>query len=453
MKVTSLFLTLIMCMSIVSNHNSIAYAKANDVLEDATVYETDAVSDGDQAEVASTTNTDPYEGKIWTNSGPYWFDESASPAFGYYADYMGYRNLAFTPFGSDAADLNHELGDYATLHFSTTPYGSLLDLFDDIAQQHYSPLLLSDATWNYNGHSYAWISQNSETNDIWLISPYVYINDMSYVEVTTPRPGDILVYIDNDKPGYKRYIHSAIVESVENTNADSIEELLSSIMVTSKWDFGPLYYHGADDCPYEWQADEFKFYRLNTDDSVTLSTTNDYSIKSKNVSGDGVVANNIAFYELNVTENANYDIIVSSNQQLTIALLDENLDNVAIARFSDSNNQYIYLKNLAPGKYYLKIQTFYLSTSGVITTKVGYHSEHTYVYKGVSNSHHILKCACGTTSGSNQAHLVRSVSENGVTINYCITCGYLVKDLGGNIPVIKKLDGEIRPNSVGSEND
>jgi hypothetical protein len=48
---------------------------------------------------------------------------------------------------------------------------------------------------------------------------------------------------------------------------------------------------------------------------------------------------------------------------------------------------------------------------------------------------------------------VRSVIENGVTKNYCITCGYLVKDLGGNIPVIKKLEGEISPSSIGSEND
>lgn len=365
---------------------------------------------------------------------------------------MGHKNLAFTPFGTDAADLNHELGDYVTLRLSTTNYEYLLDLFDDIAKEYYStPLLLSDATWNYNGHSYAWISQDVDTNDIWLRSPYVYINDMSYVEVTTPRVGDILVYIDNDEQGYERYIHSAIVENIENPNAQNMAEWLNSIAVTSKWDFGPLYYHGAAECPYAEKAEEFKFYRLNTDDSAILSTTNDYSIKSKTVSGNGT--NNTAFYELNVTESANYDIIVSADQQLTIALLDENFDNVAITKFSDLNNQYIYLKTLTPGKYYLRIKTSYTSTSGVITTKVGYHSEHTYVYKGVNNSYHILKCACGATSGSNQSHLVRSVIENGVTTNYCVTCGYIVKDLGGFIPIIKKLDGEIIPSSVGSEND
>ena len=87
--------------------------------------------------MASTTNTDPYEGKIWTYSGSYCF-KGVNPSFGYYTDYMGHKNLAFTPFGTDAADLNHELGDYVTLRLSTTNYEYLLDIFDDIAKEYYS---------------------------------------------------------------------------------------------------------------------------------------------------------------------------------------------------------------------------------------------------------------------------------------------------------------------------
>ena len=56
--------------------------------------------------------------------------------------------------------------------------------------------LLSNPTKRYNSHSYAWYSQNVETNQYWIDDPTNYYSSIKYEEVTTPQVGDIICYYD-----------------------------------------------------------------------------------------------------------------------------------------------------------------------------------------------------------------------------------------------------------------
>ena len=56
---------------------------------------------------------------------------------------------------------------------------------------------LSTATLKYNCHSYAWYSQDVETNDYWMNNPSNFYLDYSYCTVSTPQLGDIICYYDD----------------------------------------------------------------------------------------------------------------------------------------------------------------------------------------------------------------------------------------------------------------
>ena len=58
---------------------------------------------------------------------------------------------------------------------------------------------LSNPTYKYNCHSYAWYSQNPSTNFYWMDDPskYYAIDDQSYININNPREGDIICYFSN----------------------------------------------------------------------------------------------------------------------------------------------------------------------------------------------------------------------------------------------------------------
>lgn len=99
--------------------------------------------------------------------------------------------------------------------------------------------IVSNATTNYNCHSYAWYSQ-STSNVYWMENPGLYMTDGSYTKVgTTPTAtGQKVCY--TQYPLVNPYVHSGIVYSISG----------STIKLKSKWGSGPLVIHNVSYSPY-----------------------------------------------------------------------------------------------------------------------------------------------------------------------------------------------------------
>ena len=144
---------------------------------------------------------------------------------------------------------------------------------------------ISEATINYNCHSYAWYSQNTSTNEYWMNDPSGYYSDKSYIEVDTPIVGDIICYFtDNGTIDISDdiNIHSGIVVQVFNGSSNNICGNANLVQVESKWGSYPLYRHRGDQCPYVYNtsiilddyAEYVKFYRRHINHSYTNTYEN-----------------------------------------------------------------------------------------------------------------------------------------------------------------------------------
>lgn len=133
---------------------------------------------------------------------------------------------------------------------------------------HYPTLvMLNAATISYNCHSYAWYSQNVDTNDYWISDPGSFLTDGTYVQLGGWETGDRIVYFRN---GIAE--HSGIITAVNGNT-------LYDITVTSKWGKNVLCEHRGDDCPYvEGTGVTYKVYRLCThsENSYTRTTSSVY---------------------------------------------------------------------------------------------------------------------------------------------------------------------------------
>ena len=128
------------------------------------------------------------------------------------------------------------------------------------AQNAYSQIMLIDEpTPQYNCHSYAWYSQDYDTNNYWINSPldYFYDDESIYENVSTPQVGDIVLYVYSTNVSTE-ILHSAIVVSI---TLDESNNVLENITVQSKWGHWGLYEHGLDDCDYFWQSTGVAFFR------------------------------------------------------------------------------------------------------------------------------------------------------------------------------------------------
>ncbi len=136
---------------------------------------------------------------------------------------------------------------------------------NQIATNYPTAIMLDDATQKYNGHSYAWHSQNIDTNNKWVFFPIKYFDtdNKSYSEVTTPQKGDVICYFDFTG----RTVHSGIVVAVSNTSANGVCEDANRVTVQSKWGSYGLYEHRGDQCIFvtgqeqEGKASYVKYYR------------------------------------------------------------------------------------------------------------------------------------------------------------------------------------------------
>lgn len=131
---------------------------------------------------------------------------------------------------------------------------------------------ISTATGIYNCHSYAWYSR-STSNPYWMDDPSAYYTDGSYVEVNTPKSGDIICYFDdNGTPNDFSddiNIHSGIVLSYDSSiSPNGVCGTSNQVVVRSKWGACGLYEHNGDYCPYVSKyasslidAEYVKYYR------------------------------------------------------------------------------------------------------------------------------------------------------------------------------------------------
>ena len=137
-----------------------------------------------------------------------------------------------------------------------------------------SDIRIAVPTTKYNCHSYAWYSQNINTNTYWVQDPSKFYTDGSYIEVSYSQvqPRDRIVYLDS----VGNNIHSGIVKGTTGLSPNGVCGYSNTVWVQSKWGQCGLYEHRGDQCPYTMStyggtAVSVKFYRYN------ISHTHNYS--------------------------------------------------------------------------------------------------------------------------------------------------------------------------------
>lgn len=127
-----------------------------------------------------------------------------------------------------------------------------LDL--EMARLYPNAIRRKSATKRYNCHSYAWHDQSPE-NNVWLINPFPYMTDGSYLNAGSAAAGRRVFYRNTGSEvgtdGKTLGDHSGIVKSVGST-----------IMVTSKWGEYGLYEHTIYDCPYAGNRTTYSYWSL-----------------------------------------------------------------------------------------------------------------------------------------------------------------------------------------------
>ena len=171
----------------------------------------------------------------------------------------------YTPHGSGV--LVEALGELTPLDIAR--YNSETDSNFPLATR------IASSTRHYNCHSYAWYSQNINTNIYWMKNPSLYIADSSYHEISynQVQPRDRICYFDENN-----YIeHSGIVLCLTGEVQNNVCGYSNTVMVQSKWGNQGLIQHKGDYCPYvstyNGEASYVKFYRLNEAHTHAFSYT------------------------------------------------------------------------------------------------------------------------------------------------------------------------------------
>lgn len=336
----------------------------------------------------------------------------------------------YTPNGTDVynysiTQINYNVVSYID-NLSDSEKTEIASYFAD---EYPNATYISEATYSYNCHSYAWYSQNSYTNTYWISCPTAYYHsaDMSYKREYTPRIGDIICYYDLDLSSKEQNIHSGIVVGFTGETSNNVCGNSNTVIVRSKWGQAPLYEHKGDECPYvqKYGADEVRYYRPRTNASYTLSTyMNDLSI-SRTINGSGSITDKYGMYELNVTNAGKYTITVQSDDALSTRLYNANMNLLSMTSPASSAGNYTYVANLPAGRYYLR--TAYLNTanSGTISITIEPHSHSYDWWTYYNNSTHIESCCCGLKGTATAVHSIRAseVVDNKAD---CLGCGHML---------------------------
>lgn len=331
-------------------------------------------------------------------------------------------NNIYTPNGSVV-----ETALYMTGEMSQTDiigkHNFIISEFPSIEESDY----IYPASRLYNCHSYAWYSQDVDSNNYWIGYPDSYIDDQSYVAVGGIRPGDILCYYSygynstNGEHQLSEYItHSAIIESVDYGFDINDFSTLDKIHLISKWGEYGVYRHEADECDYGPTEDAtfryFRVYRPKTHNSYILTDTmNDINI-SKSMSGNGQIYSNYGMYELDVQNEGEYEIIIESNRSLDNRLYNVHMNKENLNLISSSSFSYKYILSLLDDIYYLRTSYYTANYNGIININIKAHSHsfnNSFSWKNSLN--HIAYCECDSY------RLMPHAVEQGTTT--CIQCG------------------------------
>lgn len=123
---------------------------------------------------------------------------------------------------------------------------------------------ISESSGMYNCHSYAWYSQEYESNSYWISDPSeYYVNNTSYYDgfssLSEVEVGDLVCYYE-----YGINMHSAIVVDIKSETPT-----INDIVVQSKWGIGPLIQHDLTNSPYyTLGSTSFVFYARNDHDHI-----------------------------------------------------------------------------------------------------------------------------------------------------------------------------------------
>ena len=306
-----------------------------------------------------------------------------------------------------------------------------------VSQNYPQAVLLAEPSRFYNCHSYAWY-MSSTSNRYWMNEPHIYYSntDLSYVEVNSPRVGDIICYYKSNGEN----IHSGLVVDTLNGTPNGVCGNSNLFIVESKWGKSGLYRHRGDQCFYanELRGDEVKYYRPRTGSSYTFNQSMESQTKVKYINANGQYnTDKYGMYELNVTVAGYYDFVVSSDAEPWVRLFENNYSNVSFPRVKFENHTKWFTKYFTVGTYYLRIEYMDETRSGNIITTMKTHSEHIYQCKPINDTHHRDKCECGVTQGMPSMHVIvtpTALLPPGLR-SRCGYCGYLLPP-NGNYPII-----------------
>ncbi|WP_287620184.1 T9SS type A sorting domain-containing protein [Parabacteroides sp.] len=101
-------------------------------------------------------------------------------------------------------------------------------------------IYVSESTFSYNCHAYAWYISEGKNDNVWLENDPVahFWRDGSYVYTTTPTESCKVYFLGGN--------HSAVMTSYDG-----------SLLYKSKWGEGPVFIHSKDDCPYGYESMEY----------------------------------------------------------------------------------------------------------------------------------------------------------------------------------------------------
>lgn len=309
-------------------------------------------------------------------------------------EYNFITNTIYTPNGSEV------LVKQYTEELDDETINNIIENFQD-GTLYTGAILIGPPTTAYNCHSYAWYSQDIDSNNYWMPSPEQYYLDESYYEVDYPRPNDIICYFkanDTETEADDKNIHSGIVDSLNEVDVNDENYWYKLVNVKSKWGDNGLVYHRGDMCLYgprvSGSSDYVKFYRPRTDNTYNLSTSMTELNISKAINANGSRTDKYGMFELNSLGNDYYVLTVEGNNSLDVRFYNANMNSKAMPLISSSGNTYQYLMNAAYGINYLRVAYSNLSNSGTISISIEPHV-HQKTYVSIGSSKHRVSCYCG----------------------------------------------------------
>jgi hypothetical protein len=240
--------------------------------------------------------------------------------------------------------------------------------------------VLSEATWTYNCHGYAWhvVSEGKAEDKVWINHPEEeqYLDDGSYIRVADMATAKKIWY------GYVYGDHSAITTETAG-------------YVISKWGNGPLYRHHINNSPY-----------LTTDLHYYVAATDIH------ISGPSVVNSSGVLFTLNPVPYSTNSISWSVSGPFTI---------------SDATGSSVQISYTGTG-----------TGTGVITATIINNVSVTFTRTIFSQTPAIV--GANTINSSAETYTVSNL-PSGASVQWSVTSGFSLSTITGNSIVVSRTGG------------